>query len=92
MDEGRWQVVLDSLQSGDYVIIQFGHNDQKPYLAHHTDAFTTYKSNLEAFVKDTRRGNLPPQHGAANHSSTACEGRGSSSLDVESDFCVIRSF
>ncbi len=25
--EGRWDVVLDSLQKGDYVLIQFGHND-----------------------------------------------------------------
>ena len=25
--EGRWAVVLDSLRKGDYVLIQFGHND-----------------------------------------------------------------
>ena len=25
--EGRWNVVCDSLRKGDYVIIQFGHND-----------------------------------------------------------------
>jgi lysophospholipase L1-like esterase len=54
MDEGRWQAVLDSLLTGDYVIIQFGHNDQKPDPERHTDPFTTYKSNLEKFVKDTR--------------------------------------
>jgi lysophospholipase L1-like esterase len=54
IDEGRWQVVLDSLQSGDYVIIQFGHNDQKPDVARHTDPYTTYKSNLEKYVNETR--------------------------------------
>jgi lysophospholipase L1-like esterase len=54
MDEGRWQVVLDSLQSGDYVIIQFGHNDQKPDLARHTDPHSTYKSNLEKYINETR--------------------------------------
>jgi lysophospholipase L1-like esterase len=35
IDEGRWEIVLSSLQSGDYVIIQFGHNDQKPDEARH---------------------------------------------------------
>jgi lysophospholipase L1-like esterase len=54
LDEGRWQVILNSLKSGDYVIIQFGHNDQKPESARHTDPFTTYKSNLQKFVEDTR--------------------------------------
>jgi unsaturated rhamnogalacturonyl hydrolase len=54
IDEGRWQIVLDSLQAGDYVIIQFGHNDQKPDEARHADSRTTYKSNLEKYVKETR--------------------------------------
>ncbi len=54
IDEGRWQVVLESLQPGDYVIIQFGHNDQKDDTARHTDPYSTYKSNLEKFVYETR--------------------------------------
>lgn len=29
-DEGRLQTVLEKIQPGDYMIIQFGHNDQKP--------------------------------------------------------------
>src|SRR5438067_10884424 len=29
IDEGRWKTVLDRLRPGDYVIIQFGHNDEK---------------------------------------------------------------
>ncbi|ALT00292.1 GntR family transcriptional regulator [Lacimicrobium alkaliphilum] len=29
VNEGRWQALLDDLQAGDYVLIQFGHNDQK---------------------------------------------------------------
>lgn len=31
IEEGRWQRVLDALQPGDYVIIQFGHNDSGPF-------------------------------------------------------------
>src|SRR5271165_3464793 len=29
IDEGRWQKIVDALQPGDFVIIQFGHNDEK---------------------------------------------------------------
>ena len=30
LNEGRWEKVYNSLQPGDYVIIEFGHNDQAP--------------------------------------------------------------
>jgi lysophospholipase L1-like esterase len=60
LDEGLWQVVLDSLQKGDYVIIQFGHNDQKADSARHTDPYFTYKSNLEKYVNETMaKGAIP---------------------------------
>ena len=29
IDEGRWTKVVAALQPGDFVIIQFGHNDEK---------------------------------------------------------------
>jgi len=54
IDEGLWQVVLDSMESGDYAIIQFGHNDQKPDEARHTDPYTAYKGNLQKYVAETR--------------------------------------
>lgn len=54
ISEGRWQIVLDNLQPGDYVIIQFGHNDQKTDEARHTDPQTTFKINFEKYVTDTR--------------------------------------
>jgi len=52
--EGRWQKVLDSLQKGDYVIIQFGHNDEKTDTSRGTSPQTTYKENLVKFVNETR--------------------------------------
>ena len=53
--EGRWKAVLDSLQSGDYVFIQFGHNDQKiKDSTRYTEPFTSYRKNLERFVLETR--------------------------------------
>jgi lysophospholipase L1-like esterase len=60
-DEGRWQPVLDQLQSGDYVIIQFGHNDEKGKgPARQTEPFGSFKQNLERYVREVReRGGKP---------------------------------
>lgn len=30
IDEGRWKTVVNKIRPGDYVFIQFGHNDEKP--------------------------------------------------------------
>lgn len=54
-DEGRWDKVLQKLQKGDYVIIEFGHNDQKSedpkrYAAPETD----YRRNLERYIAEAR--------------------------------------
>lgn len=55
IEEKRWQAVLDSLQPGDYVFIQFGHNDQKiKDSTRFTGPFGTYSENLEKFVTETR--------------------------------------
>ncbi len=60
IDEGRWQVVLDKIKPGDYVIIQFGHNDEKPQADRHTDPGSTFDANLKRFVEETRaRGGHP---------------------------------
>lgn len=54
LSEGRWKIVLDSIQPGDYVIIQFGHNDQKKDTARFTDPFTTYKEIIKKYITETR--------------------------------------
>ena len=60
IDEKRWEAVCDSIKPGDYVIIQFGHNDEKPDLTLHTDPYTTYQQNLKKFVEETRiKGGIP---------------------------------
>jgi lysophospholipase L1-like esterase len=61
IDEGRWKAVLDSLHPGDFVFIQFGHNDQKDYdTARFTTAFGSYTANLEKFVAETREKGANP--------------------------------
>lgn len=61
IDEGRWQAVLDSLQPGDFVFIQFGHNDEKIQdSTRYTTPFGTYSENLEQFVNETRENGANP--------------------------------
>ncbi len=59
-NEGRWQKVLDRLKPGDYVIIQFGHNDEKPKADRHTDPGSTFDYMLARYVRETREhGGIP---------------------------------
>lgn len=61
MDEGRWQLVLDSIQTGDYVFIQFGHNDQKIKSPdRYTEPFGAYSENLSKYVNETREKGATP--------------------------------
>ena len=58
--EGRWDKVLEKIKPGDYVIIQFGHNDEKSQPARHTDPGSTFDYNLAKFVRETREhGGIP---------------------------------
>jgi len=60
INEGRWDTVLNRICPGDYVIIQFGHNDEKPKADRHTDPGSTFDYNLAKFVRETReRGGIP---------------------------------
>jgi len=60
IDEGRWGKVISKVKKGDYIFIQFGHNDSKPDTARFTRPFTTYKRNLEKYIKETEeKGAIP---------------------------------
>lgn len=60
INEGLWKTVVDRIKPGDYVFIQFGHNDEKADESRHTDAGTTFDANLRRFVKETRdKGGIP---------------------------------
>jgi lysophospholipase L1-like esterase len=59
--EGRWDSVARTIKGGDYVLIQFGHNDAK---ATDTNRYaapqTEYRQNLLRFVRETReKGGVP---------------------------------
>ncbi len=60
INEGRWDKVLKKMKPGDYVIIQFGHNDEKPKADRHTDPGSTFDYNLAKYVRETREhGGIP---------------------------------
>lgn len=60
IDEGRWEKVLSLIQPGDYVFIQFGHNDEKTDPKRHTDAGGSFDDNLRRFVNEARsKGGIP---------------------------------
>lgn len=58
--EGRWQTVLNKLKQGDYVIIQFGHNDEKNDITLHTVPGSSFDENLRKFVREAREKGANP--------------------------------
>ncbi len=60
ISEGLWQGIVDSLHKGDFVFIQFGHNDESK---EKTDRYTPpadYRANLIQFVNESRARNAVP--------------------------------
>ncbi len=54
----RWQTVLGQLKQGDFLLIQFGHNDPKPDEKRHTEPRGEYRDNLLRYIREAR------EHGA----------------------------
>ena len=58
--EGLWQPILDSLREGDYVFIQFGHNDEgKEKIGRYTTP-DEFRANLTEYVAQTRSKKAQP--------------------------------
>ncbi|MCC8089046.1 MAG: rhamnogalacturonan acetylesterase [Rikenellaceae bacterium] len=60
-NEGRWEPIIEALRPGDYVFIQFGHNDEKSEREDlYADSRTDYRDNLKRYIAETReRGGIP---------------------------------
>ena len=55
--EGRWDMLLNQVSPGDYVFIQFAHNDAhqgEKNRYRHADPDTEYPENLRGFIRDVR--------------------------------------
>ena len=61
MDEGRWDKVMEKLRPGDFVIIQFGHNDEKEKSPdRYTVPGSSFDDNLRRYVNDTKSKGATP--------------------------------
>ncbi len=59
--QGRWEVVYNQLKPGDYVFIQFGHNDaKKEDTLRFAPPRPDYKNNLKKFINESKnKGAIP---------------------------------
>ncbi len=55
IDEGILDKIDKEIGKGDFLYIQFGHNDEKEDEARHTDSFGSYQDNLRKFVDVARK-------------------------------------
>ena len=59
-DEGWFEVVERNIDKGDYLFIQFGHNDEKDDELRHTDPYSTYQENLLYYINIARNKGATP--------------------------------
>lgn len=60
-DWHRWDRVIRDAKKGDYVFIQFAHNDEMAYqTAKYTDPDTTYQENLTRYIKEAKAAGTIP--------------------------------
>ena len=57
--EGHLDKIAHNIKAGDYLFIQFAHNDQKPGAAH-VEPFTTYKEALKVYLDVARKHGATP--------------------------------
>jgi len=58
--EGRWGKIMDEVKPGDYVFIQFGHNDESIKKQERYTTPEEFKINLTQFIRETREKNANP--------------------------------
>lgn len=59
-EEGRWEPIYSQMQEGDYVFIQFGHNDEKVDRPKVGSVPEVFAENLRRYVRETReKGGIP---------------------------------
>ncbi|MDD4992379.1 MAG: rhamnogalacturonan acetylesterase [Paludibacter sp.] len=57
--ENRLKKILSLMKKGDYLFMEFAHNDQKPG-GNHLDPFTTYKAELKYYMAEAKKkGGIP---------------------------------
>lgn len=60
ISEGRWQAIIKDLKKGDYVFIQFGHNDSAKDKGERYTPPEDYRKNMIRFIADVRAKKATP--------------------------------
>lgn len=61
LDEGRFTPVMQNMGEGDFLFIEFGHNDEKKEdPARYTDPDGTFRENLRFFIQSARKKQAVP--------------------------------
>lgn len=61
IDEGLWKALTAQIHPGDWVFIQFGHNDEKMAdSSRYTDPRTSFREYLRIYIRDTRAAGARP--------------------------------
>lgn len=53
IEEGRWETIKETLKEGDFVLVQFGHNDEVPTKSRYTPP-EEYQKFLRQYIEETR--------------------------------------
>ncbi|MEQ8525994.1 rhamnogalacturonan acetylesterase [Gracilimonas sp.] len=53
IEEGRWETIKETLKTGDFVLVQFGHNDEVPTKSRYTPP-EQYQKFLRQYISETR--------------------------------------
>lgn len=54
IEEGRWKTIKTTLKKGDYVLVQFGHNDEVPTKSRYTPP-EEFQQFLRQYIEETRK-------------------------------------
>ena len=60
LDEGLFFPAQQGMETGDFLLIQFGHNDEKDDPARHTDPNGSFRDNLRFFIAEARKRGAHP--------------------------------
>lgn len=61
IDEGRLAVIEQEIEKGDFLFVQFGHNDEKEFdKTRYTTPFGTFKENLKIYIEVARKAGATP--------------------------------
>lgn len=59
-DEGLFKACENNIKSGDFLFIQFGHNDEKDDEKRHTEPFSSYQKYLLYYINVAKKNNATP--------------------------------